>query len=197
MQFAPDATFFTEEIFRAAWFSFASLQCFGSEMRCPACGPEPSAVIFDGVSIAFGRKHLTDTLKPPTLPDNSSPVRFCRPVPGQAAISDKSLRSNIRKVINGRSLVISPDELGQQVGSTNSGSDVEEEESPQVTDKVVKEVVDRIDLIPEASRGLWAINVFLGKFFHRYCGLQRLAEQRPVPVPMVHLFREVSDFFGF
>lgn len=196
MQFSPDATFVTEEIFRAAWFSFSLLQCFGSEMRCPACGPEPSAVIFDGVSIAFGRKHLMDTLKPPTLPDNSSPVRSCRPVPGQAAISDKSLRSNIRKVISGPSLIISLEELGQQVGSTDSSSDAEEGSS-QVTDKAVKKVVDRIDLIPEASRGLQAVNVFLGNLFHRYCGLQRLAEQCPSPEPMVQLFQEVSDFSDF
>jgi hypothetical protein len=130
IQVSPEAMFVSEEVFRAAWFSFVSLQCFGDDMQCPACGPEPSAVIFDGVSISFGRKHLTDTLKPPTLSDNHSPIRSCRPVPlaGQAAIRDKSLRNCIRKVINGRSLVFSPEELGQQACSTEPGSDSDEEE---------------------------------------------------------------------
>jgi hypothetical protein len=197
LQFAPEATFVTEEVFRGAWFSFALLQSFGGEMQCPLCGPEPSAVIFDGVSISFGKKHLTDTLKPPTLPDDYSPVRSCRPVPGQAALTDKSLRSNIRKVINGRSLFISPEELGQRVGSIDSGSDVEEgSPASGVTDKVVKEVVERIDLIPKASQGLSATNTFLGNLFHRYCGTQRLAEKCPSPRPMIHLFREVSIFYN-
>jgi hypothetical protein len=193
MQFSPEAAFVTEEVFRAAWFSFASLQCFGNEMQCPVCGPEPSAVIFDGVSISFGRKHLTDALKPPTLSDNYSPMRSCRPVPGQAAITDKSLRSNVRKVVNGRSLLFSPEELGQQAGSTDSGSE-EEGASPRVTEKVVKEVVERIDLLPQVSQGLSAINPSLGSLFHRYCGIQRLSEQLPSPRRMVHLFREVSNY---
>jgi len=137
---------------------------------------------------------LTDTLKPPTLSDTYSPIRSSRPVSGQAAIRDKLLGKSVRKVINGRSLLFLPEELGQQVGSTESGSDVEDEGSP-VPDKVLKEVIERIDLIPEVSQGLLAINPGLGNIFHRYCGVQRLAEQHPSPRPMVHLFQEVSSFW--
>lgn len=186
--------FVTEEVFRGAWFAFASLQSFGNEMQCPICGPEPSAVIFDGVTISFGKKQLKDTLKPPTVSDDYSPLRPCRSVPGKAAIPDKSLRSKIRKVITGRSLFISPEELGQQVGSIDpaSDSDAEEEESGRITDKAIEEVVERIELLPEALQGLLTTNQFLGSLFHRYCGIQRLAEKRSSPKPMVHLFREVS-----
>lgn len=196
MQFFPEAKFVSEEVFRAAWFSFASLQFFGDDMQCPVCGPEPSTVIFDGVSISFGRKHLTDTLKPPTLSDNYSPIRSCRPIPlaGQAAIRDKSLRSCIRKVINGRSLLFSPEELGHQAASTELGSDFEDEESPRITEKVLKEAVERIDLIPKAAQGLSMIDPCLGNLFHKYCGIQHLAERRPSPRPMVHLFREVRNY---
>lgn len=195
IQYCLEAMFVSEEVFRAAWFTFASLQCFGDEMQCPGCGPEPSAVIFDGVSIAFGKKHLTQTLKPPTLSDDYSPIRICRPVPGQAAIRDKSLRSRIRKVINGCSLILSPEKLGQQVLSTESGSDAEEEpESSRVTEKVLKEVVERIDLMPEVVRGLSTIHSCLGNLFHKYCGEQRLAAKLSPPRAMVHLFREVSNY---
>ena len=194
-KYTTDATFVAEEVFRAAWFSFTSLQNFGGEMQCPACGPEPSAVIFDGVTIAFGKKHLTNTLRPPTYSDNYSPVRSCRPVSIQSrsVIVDKSLRQSIKKVINGRSLIIAPNELGQGVqGTTGAGSEMEE--NSQALDKVLKEVIERIDLIPTTSTRLFAISRFLGDLFHRYCGIRRLAEKCDPPRQLIHLFREVREF---
>ena len=195
-QFSPGATFVSEEIFRTAWFSFASLQSFGEEMQCPVCGPEPSVVIFDGVTIAFGKKHLTGSLEPPTVPDGHSSVRTCRSVQGQAAITDKGLRGRIRKVVSGRSLLVSTQELGNgndEEDWTDSSSDVEDAESSAVSQKLLKEVVERIDLIPAVSEGLSKIEKSLGGLFHRFCGIQRLAEGRHNPKPMAHLFGEVSN----
>ena len=194
-QFSPGATFVSEEIFRAAWFSFTPLQCFGLEMQCPVCGPEPPVVIFDGVTVAFGKKHLTGSLKPPTVPDEHSPVRTCRSVQGQAAITDKSLRGYIRKVVTGRSLLVSTQELGNGDHEEHSSSDVEEGESLAVPKKALKEVVERIDLIPAVSEALSKIDKSLGSLFHQYCGIQRLAEKRHSPRPMIQLFGEVSNFW--
>jgi hypothetical protein len=146
-------------------------------------------------SIAFGKKHLTDTLRPPTHSDNYSPVRSCRPVSRQSAIVDKSLRQSIKKVINGRSLIMAPDELGQGVqGTTGAGSDAEE--SSRVSEKVLKEVIERIDLIPITSTGLLVTSRFLGDLFHRYCGIQRLAEKCDPPRQLIHLFREVHAYLN-
>ncbi|KAK7059100.1 hypothetical protein VNI00_001725 [Paramarasmius palmivorus] len=65
-------TFIGEDLFRAAWFAFASLQELSGDMSCPQCGETPETVIWDGVTLAFGKRHLRDTLQPPTyIPANA------------------------------------------------------------------------------------------------------------------------------
>ncbi|KAL0058177.1 hypothetical protein AAF712_015154 [Marasmius tenuissimus] len=44
-------------------------------MSCGRCGKEPECLIWDGVTLGFGRKHLTDSLRPPTYTDDKSPQR--------------------------------------------------------------------------------------------------------------------------
>ncbi|KAJ8077889.1 hypothetical protein PM082_002330 [Marasmius tenuissimus] len=38
------------------------------------CREEPECLIWDGVSLGFGRKHIQDSLQPPTHTDSSSPA---------------------------------------------------------------------------------------------------------------------------
>ncbi|KAK7016722.1 hypothetical protein VNI00_018856 [Paramarasmius palmivorus] len=64
--------FVGEDLFRSAWFAFVSLQLLDNDMSCPVCGDTPENVIWDGVTLAFSKKHLLDSLKPPTMPDDSS-----------------------------------------------------------------------------------------------------------------------------
>jgi hypothetical protein len=75
---------------------------------------------------------------------------------------------------------------------TGAGSEMEE--NSQALDKVLKEVIERIDLIPTTSTRLFAISRFLGDLFHRYCGIRRLAEKCDPPRQLIHLFREVREF---
>ncbi|KAK7042940.1 hypothetical protein VNI00_008677 [Paramarasmius palmivorus] len=58
--------FIGEDLFRAAWFAFASLQDMNGDMSCPDCGETPETVIFDGVTLSFAKRHLHDALQPPT-----------------------------------------------------------------------------------------------------------------------------------
>ncbi|KAK7014728.1 hypothetical protein VNI00_019316 [Paramarasmius palmivorus] len=58
--------FVGEDLFRSAWFAFASLQCMTGDMSCPECGEMPDTVIFDGVTLSFAKRHLQDTMQPPT-----------------------------------------------------------------------------------------------------------------------------------
>jgi len=110
-RFSPVASFVSEEIFRAAWFSYSVLQDFGNDMLCPICGPEPSTVIFDGVTVAFGKKHLTTSLRPPTMIDQHSPRRECNYIKGQAALKDATTCKLVRAVVTGRSLIVTDAEL--------------------------------------------------------------------------------------
>ncbi|KAK7018712.1 hypothetical protein VNI00_018305 [Paramarasmius palmivorus] len=59
--------FVGEDLFRAAWFAFASLQDMGGDMSCPRCGEAPDTVIFDGVTTGFAKRHLRETMSPPTV----------------------------------------------------------------------------------------------------------------------------------
>ncbi|KAK7030894.1 hypothetical protein VNI00_014004 [Paramarasmius palmivorus] len=70
-----NAKFVGEDLLREAWFAYATLMHLTADMMCPKCGQEPENVIFDGVTLSFHKKHVTDTLQPPTYIDNSAPVR--------------------------------------------------------------------------------------------------------------------------
>ncbi|KAJ7211778.1 hypothetical protein B0H12DRAFT_1033424, partial [Mycena haematopus] len=56
--------FVTAEVFRGVWFAYVKLQHLEGSMMCPRCGPSPENTIWDGVTLAFNRKHLLPTLDP-------------------------------------------------------------------------------------------------------------------------------------
>ncbi|KAL0062720.1 hypothetical protein AAF712_010415 [Marasmius tenuissimus] len=64
---ARGSKFVKEDLFRSVWFAYASIQDVTRNMTCPQCAEEPNCVIFDGVTLAFGKKHLQDSLQPPTF----------------------------------------------------------------------------------------------------------------------------------
>jgi hypothetical protein len=55
-----------EDLFRSIWFAYVLIQSFEKDMSCTLCGPHPKTVIWDGVTLAFDKKHITPTLRPPT-----------------------------------------------------------------------------------------------------------------------------------
>ncbi|ETW80925.1 hypothetical protein HETIRDRAFT_319999, partial [Heterobasidion irregulare TC 32-1] len=61
--------FCSDETFVRAWFAFVRLQKLDSGMTCPTCGPNPSVVIADGVSLGTHSSKLTAVVKPPTYTD--------------------------------------------------------------------------------------------------------------------------------
>ena len=68
-------SFIGDELFRTAWFGYARLLLLDNDLECPSCGPSPEDVIFDGVTLAFGVKHLQSVLAPPTALHESSKIR--------------------------------------------------------------------------------------------------------------------------
>ncbi|TFK62329.1 hypothetical protein BDN72DRAFT_733318, partial [Pluteus cervinus] len=66
--------FVTDEVFRNVWFSFVNIQRLDGDMVCPQCGPTPSDTIWDGVTLAFNRKHLLSNLAPPTQIQGDAPA---------------------------------------------------------------------------------------------------------------------------
>ncbi|KAL0066253.1 hypothetical protein AAF712_006684 [Marasmius tenuissimus] len=68
-------SFVKEDLFRSVWFAYATLQDFTGDMTCPVCKEEPDCVIWDGVTLAYGKEHLTSDLKPPTELSPAAPIR--------------------------------------------------------------------------------------------------------------------------
>src|SRR5690606_17672776 len=65
----------------------------------------PETVIWDGITVAFGRKHVTSSLRPPTVTSEASLVRKkVRYFPKQQLINDPHLRKLIRVVLKGPGL---------------------------------------------------------------------------------------------
>ncbi|KAF8508839.1 hypothetical protein JB92DRAFT_2659023, partial [Gautieria morchelliformis] len=59
--------FVTDDVFRDAWFAYVSLQPWTVPQVCPVCGPSPSMTIWDGITLAYSKKHLLPSLQPPTM----------------------------------------------------------------------------------------------------------------------------------
>lgn len=93
--------FMSEQMFRAVWFAYVNLQKFEGDMRCPKCGPTPEDVMWDGVTLGFSQKHLLDSLQPPTISHEKSPLRNHRYIAKQQVFVDKGLRRLVRAVISG------------------------------------------------------------------------------------------------
>ncbi|TFK60402.1 hypothetical protein BDN72DRAFT_719656, partial [Pluteus cervinus] len=78
----------SDEGFRTAWFAFVNLQMKDGDMTCPSCGPNPSVTIWDGVTLAFSRKHLQSSICPPTFTNENSPSHNRKYISKQKLIPD-------------------------------------------------------------------------------------------------------------
>jgi hypothetical protein len=181
--------FLSEAMFRSIWFSYVRLQHLDSNLLCPECGPIPQDTIWDGITLAFSRKHLLPSLHPPTLSDSQSIQRNARYHSGQQLVMDVKLRRAVRKVISGRSLILSRED----VGSENDGSE-NDENHIALSEKAGDELLERIDLIPDVCARLRTVNVELGNIFSKYFGITALREGRHPPIVYRNLFIQVCSY---
>ena len=94
--------FVSDKTFRAVWFSYVKLMTLTGDMTCSKCGPTPDVTIFDGVTLAFNRKNLLSTMRPPTTITATSEVKGeVRSAPNLQCIKEKMTRKNIRYVLLG------------------------------------------------------------------------------------------------
>ncbi|KAJ8090497.1 hypothetical protein PM082_002385 [Marasmius tenuissimus] len=90
--------FVKEDLFCLAWFAYASIQDFSKDMSCPRCAEEPACVIFEGVTLAFGKKHLQDSLRPPTFASEGAIVRQ-RTYPVKPQLVQEQSKMPIRRLM--------------------------------------------------------------------------------------------------
>jgi len=91
------------QLFTRAWFAFVQIQEISSTMECIQCGPSPSIVIADGISVAFPR-HRIRNLCPPTSTDrNKALVKIPRTGIKQACFPGSvKIRRSISKALDER-----------------------------------------------------------------------------------------------
>ncbi|KAJ7849341.1 hypothetical protein B0H13DRAFT_2285060 [Mycena leptocephala] len=111
------SVFCSAEIFRSAWFAYAKLLALDGDMFCQKCGPSPATVIWDGVTLAFNRKHLLPSLEP---------QRYLRP--RQQLLSDSLSRKLVRKVVSGPPLLFGNGVDGKTPSSRLDEEDEDEDE---------------------------------------------------------------------
>lgn len=123
--------FMSEKLFRSAWFAYASLYSFGDDMQCSICGTDPEDLIWDGVTLAFGKKHLSGTLAPPTVLHEESLVRKTVYVPKQQFILEAGLRKEMKKALDPPStrgeVVEEEEEEGSRVEATTARAERKKE----------------------------------------------------------------------
>lgn len=93
------STFMGKDLFRSCWFAYARLQMLEGDFCCPRCSKNPSTVIWDGVTLAFHRRQLLSTIRPPTAISSNSPVKPTRYVPSQHVLPTPPLRKSLRSLL--------------------------------------------------------------------------------------------------
>lgn len=100
-----DTVFMGPDLFRSVWFAFAFLQNLVDDMVCRICKSNPDTAIWDGLTLAFGKKHLRDSIRPPTVSHSESIIR--RKVvyqPHQQILKNRDLRKSVREALAGPSV---------------------------------------------------------------------------------------------
>lgn len=170
--------FIKEKVFRRAWFSYIRLVRLEDDMRCTTCGPSPNVTIWDGVTLAFSRRNILQTLRPPTATDGRSAVRNgIRPQRGLQLIEDAILRKDIQFVLNGQALALpKPVDVLEGVDQTRTAA---------------LEMMDRIERIPGIVSRLDKVDAGLGKVFDGQFGISALMDGKPALKQYKNLFRQV------
>ncbi|TFK63217.1 hypothetical protein BDN72DRAFT_735812, partial [Pluteus cervinus] len=155
----PD--FVSPDIFRSAWFAFVNIQAWEGDMACPTCGPAPSQTIWDGVTLAFHRKHLLTTIQPPTTIFPDAPSHKRKYMPNQQPIADPILRKLVRSFVSSAHLPT----LGT-IMQTDPGASVSNRDA----------IIELITDVPKITRDLTTLNTSLGSLFDRVFGLATFAQ---------------------
>lgn len=191
--------FMSEELFRSAWFSYVRIQQFDSDMQCIQCGPSPDDVIWDGVTLAFGRKHVLGSLKPPTMTEKDSPIHSNRRyIYSQQALTDRSLRDLLRKIIASPILsdLLADGGLEKGLETVVSGDGVGDRGSKGMQEGDAKSqaaavALDHLSKVDNAGQKLTALSDGLGILFGWYYGMDAYRSQRKPPASYRRLFLQV------
>ncbi|XP_006463775.1 hypothetical protein AGABI2DRAFT_53662, partial [Agaricus bisporus var. bisporus H97] len=87
-----------ESTFRKVWFGYVDLFDLSNNAVCPLCGPTPDTIIWDGVTLAYSKKQVLNTVYPPTSKHPNAIVRNQRYPKVQCLIEDSHLRKLLSSI---------------------------------------------------------------------------------------------------
>jgi hypothetical protein len=186
--------FVSEYLFRAAWFAYAKLQGFTNDMSCPTCGPSPENTIWDGITLAFHRKHLIPSLQPPTTINEHSLQRDqCRYLRNQQCLLDKHARKLVHTVITSRPHNLKSKDFRQH--SETESDDVTVASAPKQDARTIEGASKYAEAVTAAISKLREVNVGVEDIFTRWYGPETFtAHKAIVPVVYKQLFLQVGAF---
>ncbi|KAG2021190.1 hypothetical protein CC2G_006445 [Coprinopsis cinerea AmutBmut pab1-1] len=150
---AFNQAFMGEDLFRSVWFAYVELQNFDNDMTCGKCGEFPDTVIWDGITLAFGRKHVRSSLRPPTTPSQDSLVREkMKYHKKQQLIEDKNLRKRLRLVLDPPDLDGLSDWEAEDALPTPSSSPLKGSGARAREVKLIREHLGRLEAVEEGLR---------------------------------------------
>ncbi|KAJ6507200.1 hypothetical protein C8R47DRAFT_966779 [Mycena vitilis] len=180
--------FISHDMFRAVWFSYVELQDLEGDTTCPRCGPAPENTIWDGVTLAFNRKHLLPTLEPPTVSQTTSAVRDrTRYIAAQQLIPDARVRKLVRKVITGPQGDDEDDEDDENTEDGGRGTSKE-----RAAKRGRAEILERLEAIPLALQGLQRLDDATRNLFDLHFGEGSVVHSQAAPEVYRRLFHQIS-----
>ncbi|RXW11670.1 hypothetical protein EST38_g14185 [Candolleomyces aberdarensis] len=168
--------FMSDGYFLPIWFTYAALLALDNDMHCLRCGPSPETTVWDGITLAFGKKHLAATLRPPTKtsPSASTTRRNVKHHPRQQLITNGELRAQLR--------------LAVRVPSIDGHS--KPPSHPQhVTER---EVLDHVERIQWVYQELDKVCKTLAALFQKAYGLVVYSERRRAPSDLDSFFKQIA-----
>jgi len=184
---ALSTSFVGEDLFRSVWFAYVKLQQFPGDMVCSLCGPYPDTIIWDGVTLAFGRKKLLGSLQPPTISGHGAQVRpLVKYQPRQQLIRDAGLRKRIRQMLKG------PITSNHVEDSSDVNSDKDAPVSARKRDALkTAATVSHIELVNSVRADLSKICMALSNLVLKWFGLIAFQERRVVHPEYWNFLRQV------
>ncbi|KAJ7656999.1 hypothetical protein DFH06DRAFT_1132194 [Mycena polygramma] len=188
-------SFCSSDTFRSAWFAYAKLLYLEGDMCCQKCGPCPENTIWDGVTLAFNKKHLLPSLEPPTISQDASIIRDkTQYISSQQALPDSVSRKIIRKVIIGPPLLMGAglDSSEDEVGEEEDEEDTQPSKGTSKSSKKKTELIERLEAIPVAISRLAGTHLPLSKLFTTHFGEAAVVTSVVAPDVYKRFFFQIS-----
>ncbi|KAJ6456573.1 hypothetical protein DFH09DRAFT_1116098 [Mycena vulgaris] len=117
-------------------------------MTCPDCGMHPEDTIWDGITVAFNRKQLLPSLRPPTTIAAAAPSHDSQYVYQQTAIVDPILRKAVRPLVEGPALDEGGVDENVAEGPEGLDAEAEVEQAKSKREKMIAEGTELVELAP-------------------------------------------------